>query len=40
MLRDGRDGLINLVDGVYQKRPNTKWLYQKWKLEAKLLRKA
>ena len=26
MLRDGRDDLINLVDGSYQKRPNTKWI--------------
>jgi hypothetical protein len=25
MLRDGRDELINLVDGAYQERPNTKW---------------
>lgn len=25
MLRDGRDNLINLVDGAYQERPNTKW---------------
>lgn len=25
MLRDGRDGLIDLVEGAYQVRPNTKW---------------
>lgn len=25
MLRDGRDGLITKVEGVYQERPNTKW---------------
>lgn len=25
MLRDGRDGLIDLVEGAYQERPNTKW---------------
>ena len=25
MLRDGRDDLINLVDGAFQVRPNTKW---------------
>lgn len=25
MLRDGRDNLINLVDGAYQVRPKTKW---------------
>lgn len=25
MLRDGRDGLIKLVSGAYQERPNTKW---------------
>jgi hypothetical protein len=25
MLRDGRDGLIDLVEGAYQKRPRTKW---------------
>lgn len=30
MLRDGRDGLIDLVDGAYQKRPNTRWfIYRK-----------
>jgi len=26
MLRDGRDGLINLVTGAYQERPNTRWI--------------
>ena len=26
MLRDGRDGYINLVEGAYQERPNTKWI--------------
>lgn len=26
MLRDGRDGLIDLVEGAYQKRPNTRWI--------------
>ncbi len=25
MLRDGRDGLIDTIDGVYQARPRTKW---------------
>lgn len=25
MLRDGRDNLIDLVDGVYQEKPNEKW---------------
>tara|TARA_R110001592_G_scaffold363285_1_gene683191 strand:+ start:971 stop:1240 length:270 start_codon:yes stop_codon:yes gene_type:complete len=25
MLRDGRDGKINLVEGAFQERPNTKW---------------
>ena len=25
MLRDGRDKLINLVEGAYQERPKTKW---------------
>ncbi|MFZ4400578.1 MAG: hypothetical protein ACOYO1_11130 [Bacteroidales bacterium] len=25
MLRDGRDKMINLVDGAYQERPNTRW---------------
>lgn len=29
MLRDGRDDLINLVDGAFQVRPNTKWLINK-----------
>jgi hypothetical protein len=29
MLRDGRDGLINLVSGAYQERPNTKWYIYK-----------
>jgi hypothetical protein len=30
MLRDGRDGLINLVDGAHQVRPKTKWtIYKK-----------
>lgn len=26
LLRDGRDGNINLVKGVYQIRPRTRWL--------------
>ena len=26
LLRDGRDGKINLVKGVFQKKPNTRWL--------------
>ena len=26
LLRDGRDGKINLVTGVYQERSNTKWI--------------
>jgi hypothetical protein len=26
MLRDGRDGLINKIEGVYQERPKTKWI--------------
>ncbi|MBA7583494.1 hypothetical protein ES708_25439 [subsurface metagenome] len=25
MLRDGRDGLIDFVDGAYQESPNKKW---------------
>lgn len=25
MLRDGRDGFIQLVEGAYQERPNTRW---------------
>ncbi|MFH1119403.1 MAG: hypothetical protein V1775_06230 [Bacteroidota bacterium] len=25
MLRDGRDGLIDKISGVYQERPNTRW---------------
>jgi hypothetical protein len=25
MLRDGRDGLIDLVQGASQERPNTRW---------------
>lgn len=25
MLRDGRDGLIDKILGVYQERPNTRW---------------
>ena len=25
MLRDGRDGYIDLVEGAYQERPNTRW---------------
>ncbi len=25
MLREGRDGLISLVEGAYQARPNTRW---------------
>lgn len=29
MLRDGRDGKINLVKGAYQERPRTKWLISK-----------
>lgn len=29
MLRDGRDGLINLVEGAQQERPKTKWLIYK-----------
>ena len=29
MLRDGRDGHINFVEGAYQKRPNTKWYINK-----------
>jgi len=26
LLRDGRDGKIENIDGVYQKRPHTKWI--------------
>ena len=26
MLREGRDGLIPQIEGVYQERPNTKWI--------------
>lgn len=26
MLRDGRDELIDLVEGAFQKRPKTKWI--------------
>lgn len=30
MLRDGRDNLIDLVEGAYQERPKTKWtIYKK-----------
>lgn len=29
MLRDGRDGLINLVKGAQQERPKTKWMIYK-----------
>lgn len=29
MLRDGRDGKINLVDGAFQERPKTKWFLNK-----------
>lgn len=29
MLRDGRDNLIDLVEGAYQNRPNTKWFINK-----------
>jgi hypothetical protein len=29
MLREGRDGKINLVDGAYQVRPKTKWILNK-----------
>jgi hypothetical protein len=30
MLRDGRDGLIDIVDGAHQLRPKTKWtIYKK-----------
>jgi len=29
LLRDGRDGKINLVRGVYQERPHTRWLIKK-----------
>lgn len=29
MLRDGRDGLINLVEGVSQSRPHTKWIIKR-----------
>ena len=29
MLREGRDGLINLVSGAYQERPNTRWYIYK-----------
>ena len=25
MLRDGRDGCIDLVEGAYQERPNSRW---------------
>ena len=25
MLRDGRDGIIDLVEGAYQERPKTRW---------------
>jgi len=25
MLRDGRDGLIDLIEGAYQEKPNKKW---------------
>jgi hypothetical protein len=29
MLRDGRDGKIDLVKGAFQERPKTKWLIKK-----------
>ncbi len=29
MLRDGRDGKINLVAGAYQARPRAKWILNK-----------
>lgn len=29
MLRDGRDGYIDLVKGAYQERPKTKWIIMK-----------
>lgn len=29
MLRDGRDGLIDLVEGAYQERPRTKWIIKR-----------
>lgn len=29
ILRDGRDGLIDLVEGAYQERPNTRWYISK-----------
>lgn len=29
MLRDGRDGLIDLVDGAVQERPHTRWTIKK-----------
>ncbi|SFW76579.1 hypothetical protein SAMN02927921_04135 [Sinomicrobium oceani] len=28
MLRDGRDGLIDMVEGATQERPNTKWIIE------------
>jgi hypothetical protein len=31
MLRDGRDGLINLVNGAAQLRPHTKWIIKRIK---------
>ena len=29
LLRDGRDGKINLVKGAYQARPHTRWLIKR-----------
>jgi hypothetical protein len=26
MLRDGHNGFINKIEGVYQERPGTKWI--------------
>jgi hypothetical protein len=31
MLRDGREGLIDKVEGVFQERPRTKWYIKKVK---------
>lgn len=31
MLRDGRENIIDLVDGAYQERPKTKWIINKAK---------
>lgn len=30
MLRDGRDGLIDLIEGAHQEKPRTKWLIKRF----------